>query len=131
MYEVKTVNGHGGPTGDHRHKKLLREGWELVNDKGGFLMTGRTRTYRRLNPKYVGNGAPAPQGAPHIEATLGASPEERQAAANENLAKAQAELAESRAEYYRIKAERAEKREAKRAAKDEKKAAKAARKAAQ
>ena len=91
-------------------------------------MTGRTRTYRRLNPKYVGDVVAEQPAAPAITVEPTRSQEDKQAAANQNLADAQSELAEARAEYYRIKAERAKKREAKKAVKDEKKAAKVARK---
>lgn len=45
-YEIKQVRS------DRQARKLQRQGWELVGQSGGFLMTARTYTLRRPNPKY-------------------------------------------------------------------------------
>lgn len=50
-FEVKTVNASFG---DRKVKKLIAQGWEVVSDKGGMLMTARTVTLRRPNPKFKG-----------------------------------------------------------------------------
>ena len=47
-YEVKQVRS------DRIARKLQRKGWELMGQSGGFLMTARTYTLRRANPKFVG-----------------------------------------------------------------------------
>ena len=47
-YEVKQVRS------DRQARKLQRVGWELVGQSGGFLMTARTYTLRRANPRYQG-----------------------------------------------------------------------------
>lgn len=45
-FEVKQVRG------DRQARKLQSAGWELVGQSGGFLMTARTYTLRRPNPRY-------------------------------------------------------------------------------
>ncbi|MCV0334560.1 hypothetical protein [Microbacterium sp.] len=47
-YETKQVRS------DRQAQKLVRQGWELMGQSGGFLMTARTYTLRRPNPKYKG-----------------------------------------------------------------------------
>ena len=47
-YEVKQVRS------DRQARKLQRAGWELVGQSGGFLMTARTYTLHRANPRYQG-----------------------------------------------------------------------------
>lgn len=47
-YEVRQVRS------DRVARKLQRKGWELVGQSGGFLMTARTYTLRRPNPRYRG-----------------------------------------------------------------------------
>jgi len=47
-YEVKTIRS------DRVARKMQREGWELVGQSGGALMTARVYTLRRPNPKYKG-----------------------------------------------------------------------------
>lgn len=42
---------------DRQAKKLIRQGWELVGQTGGFFMTARTYTLRKPNPKYTGEAA--------------------------------------------------------------------------
>lgn len=50
-YETKRINASFG---DAKVRKLTRQGWEVVSDKGGMLMTGRVVIMRRPNPKYKG-----------------------------------------------------------------------------
>ncbi|MDH5134623.1 MULTISPECIES: hypothetical protein [unclassified Microbacterium] len=47
-FETKQVRS------DRQAQKLVRQGWELVGQSGGALMTARTYTLRRPNPKYKG-----------------------------------------------------------------------------
>lgn len=51
QYETKRINASFG---DAKVRKLTRQGWEVVSDKGGMLMTGRVVIMRRPNPKYKG-----------------------------------------------------------------------------
>lgn len=47
-YETKQVRS------DRVARKMVRKGWELLGQSGGALMTARTYTLRRPNPKYKG-----------------------------------------------------------------------------
>lgn len=47
-YETKQVRS------DRAARKLVCQGWELMGQSGGFLMTARTYTLRRPNPRYRG-----------------------------------------------------------------------------
>lgn len=55
-YETKSVSASFG---DAKVQKLVRQGWEVVSDRGGFFMTARTVILRRPNPNYRG-----PEGSP-------------------------------------------------------------------
>ncbi|QGJ95278.1 hypothetical protein QDA11_gp59 [Microbacterium phage Jayden] len=48
-YEVITVRT--GYT-DRKIKKYVKQGWEVVAQRGGMLGTGKETTLRRPNPKY-------------------------------------------------------------------------------
>lgn len=37
-----------------RANKMMREGWELLSARGGFLLSATTYTFRRPNPRYRG-----------------------------------------------------------------------------
>lgn len=50
-FEVKRVNASFG---DRKVQRLAREGWEIVSDRGGALLTARTVLMRRPNPRYRG-----------------------------------------------------------------------------
>ncbi|CAM3265924.1 hypothetical protein OCAE111667_00610 [Occultella aeris] len=51
-YEVRQVNS------DRLARKLQRQGWELMGQSGGALMSARTYTLRRPNPRSVRSAAP-------------------------------------------------------------------------
>lgn len=50
-YEVVSL------TNGRRAHKMMREGWELLSARGGFLMSATTYTLRRPNPRYRGEAA--------------------------------------------------------------------------
>lgn len=41
-------------TSGRRARRMMREGWELLSTRGGFLLTATTYTLRRPNPRYRG-----------------------------------------------------------------------------
>lgn len=50
-YETKQVRS------DRAARRLVRRGWEMLGQSGGALMTARTYTLRRPNPRYRGEAA--------------------------------------------------------------------------
>lgn len=48
-YEVMEVRS------SRKARKLQKQGWELMGQSGGFLMTAITYTLRRPNPRYRPN----------------------------------------------------------------------------